>query len=344
MPKWIKYSLLISLFKFNMSFSQNPQLNNTGIRLMFYNVENLFHPDNDSLKNDDEFTKEGIRYWSYYRYQIKLNQIAQNIIAIGEWEPPAIVGLCEIENLTCLKDLIYNTPLKAYGYKIIHQESKDKRGIDVALLYREEYFNLISFKAFELKFPKDSRPSRDILYVKGKIKNDTLHCFVNHWPSRYGGQLATTPKREFAAKVLKSKFDSIQKNNPFTNIIAMGDFNDYPSNNSMYNILKAKKETDSLKKYDLINLLWPFTAKQGTNKYKHEWHILDQFIINQNLNIQSKTLYSPSHFVNIFKPNWLMTDENDGFGKKPFRTYNGYKYIGGYSDHLPIYTDIIMVD
>jgi len=337
-----KYCLTIFFCQAFFVFSQNPQTDSTGIRIMFYNVENLFHPSNDTLKNDDEFAEGGMRYWNYSKYERKLTQIYQNIIAIGEWQPPAIVGLCEVENLLCLQDLLRDTPLGAYGYEILHQESGDNRGIDVAFLYRPDYFKLIDYKSFVLNFSGTTRPSRDILYMKGLSGNDTLHCFVNHWPSRYGGELATKPKRNFAASVLKSKFDSIQGANPEAKILAMGDFNDYPQDESMSSILSAKKDTIEIASTDLINLIWQYEKETGTNKYQGEWHILDQFIINQNLLTDSLGLRTDFELAHIFKKPWLMTDEASGFGKKPFRTYNGFKYIGGYSDHLPIYVDILI--
>ena len=149
MRVWHKYALLLWLCHLPLTGSgQNPQNDGKGIRIMFYNVENLFHPNNDSLKHDEEFTPEGLRHWTYSRYQNKLNRIAKNIIAIGEWEPPAIVGLCEVENLQCLNDLIFNTPLKAYNYHVIHHECKDVRGIDVAFIYRPDFFELVAWKSF----------------------------------------------------------------------------------------------------------------------------------------------------------------------------------------------------
>ena len=321
--------------------AQNPQLTKSGIRIMFYNVENLFHPSNDSLKNDDEFAQGGLRYWTWSKYERKLTQVAQNIIAIGEWEPPAIVGLCEVENLQCLKDLLADSPLRHYGYEILHHESADNRGIDVAFLYRPEFFNLIDYRSFVLNFPDSSRASRDILYMKGVSDTDTLHCFVNHWPSRYGGELATKHKRNFAASVLKSKFDSIQKTNPAANIIAMGDFNDYPGDESMDQILMAKKDTSTIGSDDLVNLIWQYEKYQGTNKYQGEWNILDQFVINQTLLKPTSKLSTKFELAKIFSPDWLLVDETNGLGQKPFRTYNGFKYLGGYSDHLPIYVDIL---
>ncbi len=336
----LKYwCVLIILLVAKRISAQNPQINNKGIRVMFYNVENLFHPENDSLKRDDEFTPEGLKRWNYYRYTSKLNKIAQNIIAIGEWQPPAVVGLCEIENKQCLNDLIYNTPLKQFGYQIIHQESKDPRGIDVALLYRPDFFKPEYFRSIELEFPDGNSTSRDILYVKGVTGKDTLHCFVNHWPSRYGGQLETEPKRAFAARILKSHIDSTLNTNKNANIIAMGDFNDYPTDNSLSKILNAQKDTFGSN--SLINLCWQFEGHSGTNKYQQYWHVLDQFIVNKNLMDNRKGLYTSFHLTKIFTPKWLLIDESNSPGQKPFRTYNGFNYINGYSDHLPIYIDIL---
>jgi hypothetical protein len=158
-----------------VSFGQNPQQLNKGVRIMFYNVENLFHPTNDSLKNDDEFTKEGMRYWTFNRYYDKLNKIGKTVMALGEWEPPAVIGLCEVENIECLTDLVKNSPLKAFGYEIVFKDCDDTRGIDVALLYRPQFFNFVSFESIKLNFPEaNSSPSRDILYTKG-------HCWRGHF-------------------------------------------------------------------------------------------------------------------------------------------------------------------
>ena len=341
MNQLLKYILIISFGQSFFGITQNPQIEKEGIRIMFYNVENLFHPSNDSLKNDDEFAEGGLRYWTWNRYERKLTQIAQNILAVGEWEPPAIVGLCEVENLQCLKDLLFDSPLRNYGYEILHQESGDNRGIDVAFLYRPQFFKLLTYKSFILNFPDSSRASRDILYMKGITGNDTLHCFVNHWPSRYGGEMATKHKRNFAASVLKSKIDSISQVNPAASIIAMGDFNDYPSDESMQNILSAKKDTSDLEKTDLVNLIWQFEKTSGTNKYQGEWHILDQFIISQSLLNQTSKLFTQFYLAQIFSESWLLENETNGLGQKPYRTYSGFKYLGGYSDHLPIYVDIL---
>ncbi len=199
-------------------------------RVAFYNTENLFDIYNDSLTNDDEFTPEGFRHWDNYRFFNKLNNLYKVIVGIGEWNPPMIVGLCEVENEFVLKKLIYNTPLKNFDYNFIHFESPDHRGIDVAMLYRKSEFHPVTYQPFRIYFPDDTASStRDILYVKGTIgDSDTLHVFVNHWPSRYGGYLVSKPKRAWVAEVLKSKTDSILGQNPSANILIMGDFNDSP--------------------------------------------------------------------------------------------------------------------
>ena len=308
---------------------------------MFYNVENLFHPTDDTLKNDDEFTEEGTRHWSYTRYYDKLNKIAKTAIAVGGWEPPALIGLCEIENLQCLKDLVYNSPLKNFGYEIIHQESADQRGIDVALLYRPDHFAFLGFYSYTLNFG-DERPSRDILYAKGLVQTDTLHVFVNHWPSRYGGQMATEPKRQFAAEVLRQKYDSLMTRNPNANVIAMGDFNDHPDDKSMVEILRAKKDSASMADGDLLNLIWQYENVKGTHKYQHEWGILDQFVITPSLMDGSGGLLAPISRAQIFDAEYLLEPEADGIGKTTNRTYVGFSYHGGYADHLPVYMDVII--
>lgn len=346
MVDFIKIKTIVAvgfLFMAQMVFGQNPQTNKSGIRVMFYNVENLFHPTNDSLKKDDEFTKEGTRYWTYKRYYDKINKVAKTAIALGEWEPPAVIGLCEVENIQCMLDLVKDSPLKKFGYEIVFHDCDDQRGIDVALLYRPKYFNYLSFESIKLNFPEEgSRPTRDILYTKGMVGTDTLHLFVNHWPSRYGGQLATVPKRNYAAKILRSKFDSINAINPAANIVALGDFNDHPDDESMKDIMSAKKTIADMGANDLYNMIWQYEFKKGTHKYDHEWGILDQIVVSRGLLDTASALYSTPERAHIFDANYLLEPEKDGVGKITNRTYIGFKYHGGYSDHLPIYLDVMI--
>ena len=318
---------------------------NNASRITFYNVENLFDIYNDSLKRDDEFTPEGDRNWNNKRFYKKLNNIYKVIIGLGGWNPPVIVGLCEVENRFVLNKLVYQTPLKTFDYKIIHEESPDWRGIDVALIYRSSGFTPIEYRTIGIRFPFDTvSRTRDILHVKGILsEKDTIHIFVNHWPSRYGGYLVTKPKREFVAAVLRKQVDSlfIAENNP--NIIIMGDFNDEPWDESIKDFLQAKIDTPTLQKNDLFNLMSSYKKDgvEGTSKYLEDWSIIDQFIVSANLISGKQPLQVLNRGAQIYNPDFLFEDDFKHLGEKPFRTYVGFSYNNGYSDHLPIYIDLI---
>ena len=310
-------------------------------KVMFYNVENLFDTFDDSLKKDEEFLPEGNHFWNNHKYYTKINQIYKVIVAVGEWNPPAIIGLCEIENRKVIYDLTNNTPLVKYEYKIIHKESPDRRGIDVGLLYRENMFKPLSKSFIPINFPKQpNSKTRDILYVKGiAINTDTLHIFVNHWPSRWGGQLESEERRLYLASVLKSKVDSIFKSNNKSNIIVTGDFNDYPDNKSIKNVLSANQNFDNISSDQLYNLSsYLFKTKNiGTHKYHGEWGVLDQFIVSGNLLNHENKVYTTTNDIYIFNKEFLLEPDGAYFGFKPNRTFIGFKYNGGYSDHLPTY-------
>ena len=306
-------------------------------RLMFYNVENYFDSFDDSLTNDSEFLPDGIRHWNYSRFLKKRNNIYKTIMAVGNWEPPAIIGLCEIENRFVLNQLVYETPFAQFDYRIIHEESPDRRGIDVALLFNPKIFQVISHEAITLDFPFDpDLRTRDILYVKGLVLGrDTLHVFVNHWPSRYGGELSSRPKRIFAAQQLAKNIDSILLKNEEAAIIVMGDFNDYPFNQSIKEELKAGKDKNSNR---LVNLMPENNYQIGTNKYDGEWGILDQIMVSPALLLQDKPIFVDGK-AQIFDANFLLQEDAKFLGKMPFRTFLGMKYSGGFSDHLPIFVD-----
>jgi len=308
---------------------------------MFYNVENLFDTFDDSLKRDDDFLPEGNHFWNNHKYYTKLNQICKVIMAVGEWNPPAIIGLCEIENRKVIYDLTNNTPLVKYEYKIVHKESPDRRGIDVGLLYRDDLFTPINSSFLQINFPNNPESkTRDILYVKGVTNySDTLHVFVNHWPSRWGGQLESEERRVFVASVLKTTIDSIFNENSNANIIITGDFNDYPDNKSIKDILSAKQSIDDVSSnqlYNLSSILFK-TKNIGSHKYQGEWGVLDQFIVSGNLLKKENEVYTSTEDTYIFNQDFLLEPDESNFGFKPNRTYIGYKYNGGYSDHLPIY-------
>ncbi len=313
------------------------------LRLMFYNVENLFDTFDDSLTNDNEFLPDQGKYWNYNRYQEKLNHISSTIVAIGGWNPPDIIGLCEIENRKVLEDLCKKTGLVNMNYSIIHKESNDSRGIDVALLYRKQSFKPLGYKAIRVIFDFSlGSTTRDILYVYGLTNNkDTLHVFVNHWPSRWGGQLDSERNRMEAARTLRNEVDSIFDENPNSKIIIMGDLNDYPNNRSLTEVLKANRSFDNINNNELYNLSAFIEQTSDIGSLKHEgvWGILDQIIVSGALLNAKNGLSTKKENAFIFNADFLLIDDENFTGKINFRTYNGYKYLGGYSDHLPVFID-----
>lgn len=315
------------------------------VRIMFYNTENLFDTIDDPEKNDDEFLPKSGRYWTGKRYKKKINSLYKVIVGVGGWEPPEMIGLCEVENRAVLEDLVRKTPLSKFDYEIVHVESPDERGIDNALLFRKEKISILSSRAITINYRGQNSydKTRDILYVKCVVQeNDTLHVFVNHWPSRWEGLSVTEPKRMFVAGILRSKIDSICDSASDPNIIIMGDFNDEAENKSLKNILKANINTKGIKKDQLYNM--PIDLKgsknKGTLKYKSHWNLFDRFIVSGTLLSDKNSIYSGSGKMNIYSPDFLLVEDEKYLGYKPFRTYYGYKYKGGFSDHLPIYLDL----
>ena len=316
-------------------------------RVMFYNVENLFDPWDDSLTRDEEFTPEGERYWTNYKFYDKLNKVYKVIMAVGRWEPPAVIGLCEVENRFVLEKLISETPLKGFGYRIVHHESPDRRGIDVALLYREELFEPLYDEAIRVRFPDDTAyHTRDILYVKGLIDHrEMIHFFVNHWPSRYGGYLATVNRRNTAASILKHHTDSLLEMNPNSAVVMMGDFNDGPRDESFSGVLQAVAPSDEIELKTYYNLMltdqddWSY----GTLKYRENWDVFDQVVVSGSLlNHDGLDVFLDKAF--IFHESFLLEDDERYLGIKPFRTFTGFRYNGGFSDHLPVFFDLIFID
>ncbi|MCD4773549.1 MAG: hypothetical protein K8R41_09245 [Bacteroidales bacterium] len=315
------------------------------VRLVFYNVENLFDIYDDPKINDEEFTPEGIRSWDKYKFKTKINNIFKTLIAVGKWKMPDIIGLCEIENYFVLEKLVNSTPLKNYNYNIIHYESPDHRGIDVALLYNPEKIQELFSSPLRINFPFDNNlKTRDILYVKALLfDSDTLHLFINHWPSRYGGLMKTIPKRNFVAGVLRQKVDSILMISPQANVVIMGDFNDNPDDESLCEILNASVKRNYSERNNLFNLMYKNTGenKSGSVKYKENWNTFDQIIVSGNMLNDSNRLKIIGKEAVIFNACFLFEEDKKYLGKKPFRTYSGYKYIGGFSDHFPVYIDLI---
>lgn len=289
------------------------------LRIVSYNVENLFDTEHDSLKYDQDFLPDGKYHWTLSRYINKINNLSRVIVSIGEWQIPAIVGLCEVENERCLKDLVENGPLRKQGYRYVHRESPDQRGIDCALLYQPKKFQLLSSDFFSVPLPEDERPTREIVYAKGIFnKRDTLHVMLCHLPSQLGGTQKTAHKRAIALGVLQQKVDSLLSLNVEAQIIIMGDMNMRP--------------VDALR--GMHNLMLHFEERnEGTHKWQGEWSCLDQFYVSDALVDKS--------VAHIYAAEWLQCVDDKYGGMQPYRCFYGYEYRNGYSDHLPVYLEIV---
>ena len=310
-------------------------------KIAFYNVENLFDTIDDPNVNDEEFTPEGRQNWNSEKYATKLEHISQVFLSMDSSQAPALIGMAEVENRQVLEDLIQKSHLSDFKYKIIHQESPDFRGIDVALIYRPDIYDPIVNNWFAINFPFDSAyTTRDILYSKGNIFGDkVLHIFVNHWTSRSGGQEVTDTKRNFIATFLKSKTDSILSIEPNANILIMGDLNDNPTDVSITESLNALPISGPILKNKLYNLsLHKFQNGEGT-LYYNSWDLFDQMIVSGNLLIENSSLIIAPSSIEIYNPDWIVFEDNKGI-KRPNRTASGNRYYGGYSDHLPVYITI----
>lgn len=321
----------------------------TLFRVMSYNVENLFDTTDNPEKEDNEFLPSGVRYWTSGRYYHKLQQIAKVINAAGEWSTPALVGLCEVENDSVIHHLLSRTPLREQHYRYCITHSPDPRGINVALLYQRDKFGYIGHKANSIIYsrPRHKR-SRDILHVWGQVTaSDTLDVFICHFPSRYGGEKESETDRFDAARTLKRLCDSLCCRRLAPHILIMGDFNDTPDNKSMHEILSARfydKTLTSAPSNHLYNLFSSTKAfnPSGSHKYQGEWSQLDQIIVNGTLlNNQSPMRLLPES-IRIYAPSFLLTKDKTWLGQRPFRTYYGFKYERGFSDHLPLLTDFII--
>ena len=313
-----------------------------GYRIIFWNTENLFDYLDDSAKDDNEFLPGSMRNWTKERYRKKLMNVYKVIVAAGIHNPPEIIGLCEIENRKVILDLLKETPLKFYQYRFVHHESPDKRGIDVALIYNSQFIEIVEEYAIGVNLQPAGGETRDILYVRIAFKSaDTISFFINHWPSKYGGSGFTEDSRRMVAEKLRDYTSSVLRKFPSEKIIIMGDFNDPPESNSISGLVCDEKNDKYINGDFLYNLSNIGKARiYGTNKYQGIWEIIDQFIVSGNCIKDTIGLYTGAEFFSIFSPDFLLEDDKVYGGKKPFRTWNGMKYQGGFSDHLPVILDL----
>lgn len=294
---------------------------------LFYNVENYFDCVDDSLTQDDEFVPDKGKFWTPKRLTAKRENIARVIAAVGQGVAPVLVGLCEVENSEVLTQLVRYKPLSVWDYRYVHFDSPDARGIDVALLYQPNRFQPIQASPIGVAFA-DGAHSRDILYVKGLLAGvDTLHVMVCHAPSRRTGVVGDK-RRMHAMRLLAQKVDSVLAVQPAAKVLVMGDFNDTPAQDAIAQTIGKK----------LCNLM---DTAQGSYKYKGEWLLFDQFMA-------SPALLTGAGFVvknkqgYVYNAHFLLQPDETYMGYKPFRTYVGPRYLGGYSDHLPIYLQLVL--
>jgi len=305
------------------------------ISMAFYNVENLFDLEDDPNTFDEEFTPSGKKAWTPERYETKLEHLGKVVHAMDS-NMPDIIGLCEIENRRVIEDFNNSTYLKNAGYEILHSESPDGRGIDVGLMYNSNKVNLEVAGVIESKLPAGDRPNtRLILHAAGVLNGKSLNIFVNHWPSRGGGQKETEPNRLTVARNLKIYVAELLDKDPEALIVFMGDFNDYPNNKSISEVLNAGISQSS----SFCNLMWDFHKNGvGSYNYRGNWGALDQFIVSKNL-VDGVGIDVDQTSVKFVREDWMMYTNGKG-EKYPSRTYGGPNYYGGYSDHLPIYMKI----
>lgn len=292
-------------------------------QVVFWNVENYFDTHDERDKEDDDFTPEGEYHWNRKRYLAKRNFIAKGLVATADslGQMPAVIALAEVENRRVLGDLAENTPLAKTGYRIVHRDSPDARGIDVALLYdparlEAEAVEFLTVEGFA---------TREILYCRLRTAGDSaaapLHLFVNHWPSKRGGAASSDSRRIAVSELLRGRIDSLQTASPKARILLVGDFNDTPDSESLTAL------ADSC---GLINMALPLWRQgRGSIRYKGKWELIDQAVV-------SRSLADEGAAFSIFEAAFLLERDNAFLGMKPKRTFVGPRYNGGVSDHLPI--------
>ncbi len=375
------------------SFLCQAQSEQVPVRVAFWNMENFFDPFVDSTKAYNAFTEDGMQHWTKTRFYRKRNNMYKAILAMSENRPLGLLGMCEVENEYVLSSLFEQTPLKKHNYRWVHYEGPDKRGIDPAIVYSLDHFQLVESAVIPYYNPEDTAyHSRDILYAKfvavspngagdrgslsamtphgetspegvitslgethsegviaGLTRNllqarDTIHVFVNHWPSRYSGELETVGSRSCSAAILRAKVDSIVDAAPEgyrPKVIMMGDLNDCPTDPSVYDVLRARHPSET-EEGCYINLFGKNDGLgfEGTLKHQTDWQIFDQIIVTPGV-MDGEGLRYLEGSARIFHADFMLEDDETYHGKKLFRTYIGPRYFGGFSDHLPVYIDLV---
>lgn len=339
--------LLFVLLILGLAITVQAQLKRYQVAVIgFYNLENLYDTIDNPVTLDDEFTPTGQKKYSTLIFRDKLNKLASVIKDMGtdyHESGVAILGVAEIENDTVLQFLVQHPLLKKRNYHIVHASSKDLRGVDVGLLYQPSFFYPTDAQKLFVPLPgksKDASFTRDILYVKGIMMTDTLHLYVNHWPSRRGGEERSSSARMAAASICRKHIDSIQVITPEAKIIVMGDLNDDPEDKSIVEGLHTKAAPEAVKQGELYNP-WVQQLKKGngTLAHKDNWGLFDQILLSGSLlkREAGRFFFFREYIYN--KP--YLTEYTGRFKGYPMRTWEGNRYRGGYSDHFPVYTILL---
>lgn len=316
----------------------------------FYNLENFYDTLDDPKVDDEEFLPTGSRNYNGTIYLNKVGKLASVLSRLGTDDEkipcpdgPAFIGVAEIENDNVLNDLVNHPLLKDRNYQIVHYDCKDRRGVDVAFLYNPKYFKVLDSRSLFVKLPggsKDAYYTRDVLWVKGLFDGEVVHVYVNHWPSRLGGETRSAPGRAAAAMVSKQHSDSIAKAEGEQKIIIMGDLNDDPVSPSLTKVLKSKGDIADVKPGGLFNP-WVEMYKNGygTLAYQDAWGLFDQIVLGYKWLDKKQDGF-------FFKKQYIFNREfiTENIGKYkgyPMRTWDGLSYRGGYSDHFPTYVVLL---
>lgn len=344
-PLLIKISLLLLILgQACIAYTQQKQYR--VYAAAFYNLENLFDTEDDPTNTgDDEFTPKGRLRWTEDKYQKKRYNMSYAISQIArEYSPagPAILGVAEVENRRVLEDLVTHPNMADMKYQIVHYDSPDRRGIDVALLYNPKLFRLISSQVYPFQLANDSSyRSRDQLLVSGEMAEEKIHIIVAHWPSRFGGSKSSY-LREAAAAITAQIVDSLQQDEPQSKIIIMGDLNDDPSDISVRKVLNAKKNPADVQPGGLYNPMWRLLEKGlGSLAYQGGWNMFDQIIVSYNFLGQDAAALRFWKAEVFNKP--FLVDQEGKLGRRnrsnkgyPLRTFIDGTFINGYSDHFPV--------
>lgn len=310
----------------------------------FYNVENLFDTLDTPGVRDTEFSPEGSKSWGSERYQIKLENMAKVISELGvDVHPDGVfaLGLSEIENRQVIEDLINTAPLSEREYDIVHYDSPDKRGVDVGLIYQPKYFKVFNSKSYTLTIEgRDDFFSRDQLVVSGVLETDTVHLLVAHWPSRRGGAKRSAPLRMAAGDLGRTIVDSLLAINPQSKIIYMGDLNDDPIDRSVKFNLRSTDNKAETRHAKLFNpMVELYNKGVGSLAYRDTWNLFDQMLVSAGL-VNDKALGYKYYGARVYNKPYLLQKEGN-FAGYPFRTFVGDTFMGGYSDHFPVYLILV---